>query len=459
MIRKRKLTFGGKFFLLLPVILFSAFFILGCSKKKDEKILIRWWDGPTMVGLPGQEEKPTDSTKDYHLKLARQFEAMHPEVEVEVTIYGWWEIRNKIKIALMAGGGPDIGYDGCDVLLNYAHIGAIEPVDDFLTDGDLEDYFPEVIERATFKDHIWYFPFDSSSPSFICVNKKIFRDRNAEHLLKGPDEEPWTFEEFIEAAKAVTYDKDGDGLIDVWGFGMQFKEDAGYGRNAFLWGSGANIFSEDGKNFALNSPEAQAGLKLLFDLEHEYKILKPGGTALTNIDLQNAWLRGQIAMVPNLATIADGIEENIKDGVIKPGDIDIYATPYPRAEGKDSKTYLSDDGVCVFRQKDPHKKKLVMEFARFITNAEHQKERNPHVKMYPVRKSAGDVYRDDPWMQRIESFRKYAASDPSHPIYTSMRRVLLPMYQYVMINEKTPAEALADAEKRANRILQKESLR
>ena len=413
-----------------------------------------------MIGLPGKEPKPTDTAKDYHMKLAREFEAMHPEVEIEVTIYGWWEIRNKIKIALMAGGGgPDIGYDEGAVLLNYARIGAIEPVEEFLTQEDIDDIFPEVIERATYNNHIWYFPFDSSSPSFICVNKRIFRERNAEHLLKKPGEPIWTFDEFIEAAKAVTYDEDGDGLIDVWGFAMQFKETAGYGRNAFLWGAGAKIFDEQGKKFTLNSPEAQAGLQLMHDLEYKYKVMKPGLTALSNIDLQNAWIRGQIAMIPNLATIEEGIEINIKDGIIQPGDIEILAMPYPRAPGKDSKLYLADDGVCIFRQKDPARKKILMEFARFITNAEHQRERSPHVKMFPVRKSVGNVYENNPWMQSVDALRKYASSDPSSPMYIPMRRVLFPMYQSVIINEKTPAQALKEAEKRANRILQKEGLK
>jgi multiple sugar transport system substrate-binding protein len=431
--------------------------LCGCGDEGPDRIEIRWWDGPTMVGLPGKEPEPTDTAKDYQLKLAREFEAMHPEVKIEVSIYGWWEIRNKIKIALMAGDGPDIGYDEGAVLLNYARIGALEPVDDYLTEEDRHDFYPEVLRRATADGQTWYFPFDTSSPCFISVNRRIFRDRSVEHLLKSPDDPVWTFDEFIEAAKAVTFDEDGDGRIDVWGLGMQFKEEAGYGRNAILWGMGASIFNPEGRVFTLNSIEAEKGLQLLYDLEFKYKVMKPGGAALSHYDMQSAWIRGKIAMIPDLATVEEGIEQNIEDGIIEPGDIDIVAMHFPRAPGKDPKIYLTDDGVCVFRQKDAKKKDILMKLARFITNAKHQRERSPHVNMFPVRQSAGPVYQDNPWMQSIDRFRKVAANDPSCPMYVPLRRVLLPMYQSVMIGESSPAAALQEADKRARRILQKEN--
>jgi multiple sugar transport system substrate-binding protein len=442
--------------IVLSVTFLFVALLSGCSDETETRIEIRWWDGPTMVGLPGKELEPTDTTKDYQLKLAREFEAMYPEVKIDVSIYGWWEIRNKIKIAMMAGDGPDIGYDAGGVLLNYARIGALEPVDEYITEEDLEDIYPDVIARATYKEQLWYFPFDTSSPGVICVNRRIFRERGVEHLLKDPDESVWTFDEFIEAAQAVTFDEDGDGRIDVWGLGMQFKEEAGYGRNAFLWGMGASIFSDDGTVFTLNNDQAEKGLQLLTDLEKKHKVMKPGGTALSHLELLDIWLRGKIAMIPDLAMIEATIAFKIADGVIKPGDIDVVAMPFPRAPDKNSKIYLADDGICVFRQKDKKKKDYVMKLARFITQAKHQRERNPHVNMFPVRRSVGDVYQDNPWMQSIDRLRQYASSDPSCPMYVPLRRVLLPMYQSVMIGEKSPAAALAEAELRANRILQKE---
>ena len=443
------IPFLGLFFILL----------IGCASETDsEKMIIQWWDGPTVIGIPGQERRPDDTAKDYLSQIARQFEAQYPEVKIEISIYGWEEIRNKIKIAMMAGSGPDIGYDSVDVILNYARIGALEPVEDYMTDEDREDFFPGNLKRATFQGHTWCWPLDTSSPCFIAVNRRIFRERGVEHLLPKLEDPEWTFEEFIQAAKAVTFDSDGDGEIDVWGYGMQFKETYGYARNSFLWGMGASIFDESGTRFNLNSPEAEQALQLIYDLEYKYKVMKPGGTALRWYDLQQDWIRSKLVMVPALASLKEGIKDAIRDEIAKPGELEIYPIPFPRAMDRSPRLYLGDDGMCVFKQKDPRKKELVMKLAQFITNTQHQRERSPFINMFPARKSVGNVYPNNPFMQQVDRLRIYGSADASKPLYVAMRPIIATLFQSVMIGERKPKAALEEAEKRALRMLRKEDL-
>ena len=73
----------------------------------------------------------------------------------------------------------------------------------------------------------------------------------------------WTWDELLEAAKALTKDFDGDGKIDQWG--LYFKPDY-YVLDAMIYAFGGRVLSEDLTQVMLDSDEAEAAVQFLVDL-------------------------------------------------------------------------------------------------------------------------------------------------------------------------------------------------
>ncbi|MFW5992275.1 MAG: hypothetical protein ACOCQN_03705 [Halanaerobiaceae bacterium] len=49
---------------------------------------------------------------------------------------------------------------------------------------------------------------------FLLLNLEIFEEREVE----PPEDGKWTWDEFIDKMKKLTFDRDSDGEIDVYGF-------------------------------------------------------------------------------------------------------------------------------------------------------------------------------------------------------------------------------------------------
>ena len=78
---------------------------------------------------------------------------------------------------------------------------------------ELEDFFPGALEAYTYKGKLYGIPM-SMSVHVMLLNLDHF----AEAGVEPPENGRWTWDEFVEKAKALTFDSDGDGVIDKYGF-------------------------------------------------------------------------------------------------------------------------------------------------------------------------------------------------------------------------------------------------
>ena len=98
-----------------------------------------------------------------------------------------------------------------------------------------------VIESGIINGDLTYIPV-SLQPTDIIYRIDRFEEAGLEI--------PTTWDEFIECAKALTKDTDGDGVVDQWGFGMVGSNDSsGQSRfMSYLWSNGYECaYEEDGE--------------------------------------------------------------------------------------------------------------------------------------------------------------------------------------------------------------------
>jgi multiple sugar transport system substrate-binding protein len=145
----------------------------------------------------------------------------------------------------------------------------------------------------------------------------------------GYDHPPATLDEFVEMAKKMTVDKNGDGSIDQWGYAFRASgvlDGAEVVKaNALL--RGVNPDNVNGK-VKYNDPEVVKSVDYLVKLRNDYKVVPLGVTAYQHGDVADFFLSGNVAMVIDPTYLYQRcVDSPIKD------DFAVAVQPRAKADG------------------------------------------------------------------------------------------------------------------------------
>jgi len=442
--------------LLLAFLAFSS----ACREGDEGRILIDVWDFPR----PGPHGVATYAKDFWQNRLLEQFEQMHPEVKIRFTRLSWTKGEQKLDISVMGNTPPDVA--GSAMKFAYVEKGILEPIDPYLTPEDLDDYYPAMLEAFSYQGHVWAWPWYATVYTMV-LNKDIFAERGVELPTNGI----WTWEEFVEKMQRLTFDRDGDGKIDVYGVGFNVMP----GNNeawAIIYGEGGRSLSPDGEHFAFDSPEAIRGIQKLIDLEHKYRVALPNTGGLTQdatwnlfgthpgktaVTCQGTWSISNLVNTnkKRAENNAKWIAEGKPDMVRSLMNFAVACFPI----GSSGQLLTASPGIgnwVVFRQEDAEKRRLCMELARFLTNGENQ-EYCRYLGTFPTRRSAGDLYADDPergeYMRIVQQALPNMVIRPFHPLWQKIDERIARQMQLAMLNRKTAPEAMAVAKEEVEQLL------
>ncbi|MGQ9682154.1 MAG: extracellular solute-binding protein [Anaerolineae bacterium] len=123
----------------------------------------------------------------------------------------------------------------------YGWRGWLLPLDEVYTDTELDDFVPAAIDASLYQGKLLA-PPTSTSTQLLYYNADLFK--RAGITPPGQDER-WTWEKIAEVAPALTFDDNGDGTPDVWGFiWAQFKTI--YQLQPLIEGLGGKVIGDDG---------------------------------------------------------------------------------------------------------------------------------------------------------------------------------------------------------------------
>ena len=205
-------------------------------------------------------------------KLTDEYLKTHDNVEVEwINIVGGGPYgRDKLQTMIAGGDAPDIMMLNTGQFEGLAARGALLALDDFVQkEGfDLSIYWPQAVDGCKYKGKLYGLPRDISNV-ILYYNKDLFDEAGVAY----PNEN-WTWDDFLKAAQALTKDKDGDGKIDQWGFGVNNIVWVWAG---FVWANGGEILSPDRTQCLLTDPKTVEALKFYYDLQTKYQVSPPPG--------------------------------------------------------------------------------------------------------------------------------------------------------------------------------------
>jgi len=170
------------------------------------------------VEVPVEAEPVTLSflvTRDGWDDVLPYFYDDNPGINVEVEQLSWDAFFEQIQVRLAAASGkPDALEVDVPMTAPYGYKGWLLPLDDAYTESEKADWLDSSRNAATYQGQLVSAPMNTST-QLLMYNKSIF-DRAG---IEPPGEdERWTWEKLADVAQQLTFDDDGDGTPETWGF-------------------------------------------------------------------------------------------------------------------------------------------------------------------------------------------------------------------------------------------------
>ena len=128
------------------------------------------------------------------------FNASQDEIHVNASTVPWGQYWDKLVTGLPAGSAPDIFSINALNVRDYARNGYLLDITDLFESGrvDVEKFAPSAVETHTVDGTLWGIPKDYDSIA-VFYNKDMFDAAGVEYPA-----DDWTWDQFIETAKALT---------------------------------------------------------------------------------------------------------------------------------------------------------------------------------------------------------------------------------------------------------------
>jgi multiple sugar transport system substrate-binding protein len=217
----------------------------------------------------GYVEGGTDAGSVNTAKAVEIFEQNNPDIDVEIVGIPWTaEGDTKLETALAGGTDINVFRVTSPNLPRYAKQDILSEITPYLTDEDRADFYESAFQVATVDGKIWAWPLWVTAISLF-ANTDILAERGVDLPTM---EEPWTWDEFVEAARQLTYTRD-DGT-QVYGFTSSSRWGA-IEYYPLMYIDGGRILSPDGGQFVQNQPEGVSALEKIASLALEHKVTPP----------------------------------------------------------------------------------------------------------------------------------------------------------------------------------------
>ncbi len=367
---------------LILLIVGSFAFAQGGKEKTDEVQVVKFWyhfDNPETALNP----------------LIEKFEAENPGIKIEPERISWDTYNQKLLTSIAGGYPPDVAQVKLWWQPQLVEMGALLPLDDYIADWDgKDDIHDRIWELTRHSDGKQYY-----MPLQMVILYLYYRADMFEELGLAV---PKTREEFLDVAKKLTRDLDGDGIVDVYGFGIRGARGGHDWWGTFVLSSGAEFFDANGKS-KLTTPQAIAANQWFIDLYTKHKVSPPTTPSDGFVEVIANMKSGKTAMTIHHLGSAKELEAVLGDK--------ISAAPVPKgAEGY--WTSFGDEENAIFAAtKVPD---AAFKWASFLAEAENNAIWQKSSGQVSVNKSNASADADR-FLKATTDSAEFAGVLPAHP--------------------------------------------
>ncbi len=280
----------------------------------------------------------------------------------------------------------------------------------------------------------------------LLLNLDIFQERGVE----PPKDGVWTYDEFADKMKQLTFDRDGDGKIDVYGFST-YVLPGYYEAWPFLYMDGGQPLSEDMTEYTFDDAKGISGLQKLADLEFVHKAApqEMGGTDIGGVWKSWAASDQRTVAVEPWATWAISTARGDKYKT------NFMVAAYPTGDLGHPVTIGGVGGWVMYHQEDTAKKKAVAEFIKLLASTNEQYEMAKNYGVFPALKSASEKNPFEGNEQMIQAMKltENAIMLPRHKEWKKVDEVIQRQLQLVLNGEQSPEDGLKAARSGVEEII------
>ncbi len=338
-----------------------------------------------------------DSSEKYWNGVVKGFEASHPGIKVDVSVYSWKDIDRQVASMVKNGEAPDIAQIGS--YADYAKKGALYRADQLLSIRTQANFLPRLTDAGSLDRTQYGLPFVAST-RLLFYNKKLFADAG----LSAPQ----TWDDIRDDAAALKQ----HGV--TYPFALPLGPEEAQGETMMWLLSGGGGYMDDSGSYAFDSAENVR----TFDWLKKNLVDKDlvGPVAPGELDRGKAFAaftRGEVGMLNGHPTL---MREARKNGV------SVGMVPLPGTEGPGKSPVGVADWVMGFKQRG-HRAQLG-KFFEYLFDDKNVIDFADRYDMLPVTGSASAAMESD---AAHEPLRKFLTALPNAEFYpygkTSWARV------------------------------------
>jgi multiple sugar transport system substrate-binding protein len=378
-----------------------------------------------------------------------EFQKRNPDIQLQVEyIPGGKNHINKLVAAVAAGTPPDmvtldvIGTEG------FGRLNALLPLDEIVRSNPnlALSLFPKgPLDTGKYDGKQYALPFGGDG-SLIVYNKAYFKERGLD-----PAKPPRTWDEFTEAARKLTFDRNGDGKTDVYGFLYIPSQPSltTFFWLPYFWMAGGQFNDRDKMTFTFDSDAGDRALTYLMNLHLKHKAVPPSAIgAAGTTDYMVEFLQGRVAMSFAGPTVIGRVARDAPTM-----EIGIMPHPTPNADVR-STTFSGGDNVAIMRAIPKDRLPAATKLMEWLVSVDAQRLWQQTKFFLPVRNELlkDAYYAERPLEKTALEVYLSAHEPPVTAHYVEVQQYLRDAFEETAFGLATPKAALAKAAQRGNEL-------
>ncbi|GGA38439.1 ABC transporter substrate-binding protein [Pelagibacterium lentulum] len=377
--------------------------------------------------------------------LTQAYMDEHPDISINAIYTGSYaDTTTRAITAARGGNAPQLAILLSTDMFTMIDEDVIEAWDDHLTAEEVEEwiggFYPAFMKNSQTEGKTWGIPFQRSTP-VIYWNKEAFEAAGLD-----PETPPATWEEMVEMGKALTV-RDDAGTVTQWGVRVPSSGFPSWLFTGLVAANGHILANEAGTEVYLDDPAVVEALEYLVSLTTEHEIMAPG--ILDWGATPRAFMDGESAIIwtttGNLTNIRNNAPFDFGVGMLP-------ANLQPGAPTGGGNFYL-------FSGHGEEETRAAIDFVKWATAPEQAAEWSIATGYVAPRPDTWETEAMQAYAQEVPGAvvardqLEYAVAEFSTFEGPRVTQIFNDNIAAAIVGDKTPAQAMADAQREADAIL------
>lgn len=231
--------------------------------------------------------------------IVNEWNTLHPDMNVEYIQGTWNSAHDYLVTAFETGDVPDIFHYESSVIIDYTMRGYLTDLSPYISaemKSDILDVAWATVTRPN--GEVSGIPFLIES-LVVLYNESLFE---SEGIISPTVEHPWTWDDLQLAARKLTKDSNGDGIIDQYGVGFGLRNSANIVMNTSI-SFGGSFFKKEGNHYIVEvKDEEKKLLTTIVDMLYKDKSVSPASIGETGAGMIPGFFSGRYAMLVGIGS-------------------------------------------------------------------------------------------------------------------------------------------------------------